>query len=64
MGYDGYKNDILSLIEKHSTAENGAEISLLIQESGMAEEEAESVMQELMKEGEIFAPKPGFLKSI
>lgn len=58
------RQKILSLIEKHSTSEDGAEMTKLIDESGLSEEEAEAIMQDLMKEGEIFSPKPGFLKSI
>lgn len=58
------RQKILTLIEKHSTSEDGVEMNLIVQESQLSEEEAEAVMQDLMKEGEIFSPRPGFLKSI
>ena len=58
------RQKIMDLIEKNSTNENGVEMAMVIEQSGLSEEEAEKIMQDLMKEGEIFSPKPGFLKSI
>lgn len=52
---------ILELIEKET---EGAQINQIIQRSGLKEEEAEKTIDELLKEGEIFQPRTGFLKVI
>jgi len=57
------RQKILELIEK-DTAPEGAEISSLIQNSGLKEQETESIIEELLKEGEVFQPRTGFLKAI
>jgi len=54
---------ILGIIERE-TAPGGAEISKVIQISGLGEEEAEKTIDELLKEGEVFQPRTGFLKVI
>lgn len=57
------RQKILSTIEKISSDE-GADIDDVIEQSGVPEEEADDVVQELLREGEIFAPRPGKLKVI
>ena len=57
------RQKILELIEKE-TAQEGMQISNVIQESGLKEEEAEKIIDELLKEGELFQPRTGFLKVI
>lgn len=57
------RQKILELIEKE-TAQEGAQIGQIIQKSGLKEEAAEKAIDELLKEGEIFQPRKGFLKLI
>ncbi len=57
------RQKILTLIESESSSE-GAQIGLVVQKSGLKEEEAERIIDELLKEGEIFQPRNGFLKVI
>lgn len=54
------RQKILGLVEKA----DGIQISQLMQESGLKEEEAEKIIDELLKEGELFQPRTGFLKVI
>lgn len=54
------RQKILGLVEKA----DGIQISQLVQESGLKEEEAEKIIDELLKEGELFQPRTGFLKVI
>lgn len=54
---------IFNLIEKYNS-EKGADLSLIISESKISEEEADLVIQELLKEGEIFQPSNGRVKII
>ena len=57
------RQKILELIEKE-TASEGAQINQIIQASKLKEEDAEKTIDELLKEGEIFQPRTGFLKVI
>ncbi len=57
------RQKILSLVEREISQE-GIQVSKLIQKSGLKEEEAEKVIYELLREGEIFQPKTGFLKIV
>lgn len=57
------RQKILELVEKE-TAQEGVRITKLIQESNLKEEEAERIIDELLKEGELFQPKAGFLKVV
>ncbi|MBU4502711.1 MAG: hypothetical protein KKA79_08995 [Nanoarchaeota archaeon] len=54
---------IIQLIDKE-TSQQGIEISALIQKSGLKEQDAEEIIDELLKEGEVFQPRTGFLKVI
>jgi len=57
------RQKVLGLIERNNSQE-GAEISNIVQSSGLAEDAAEKVIDELLKEGEVFQPRTGFLKVI
>lgn len=57
------RQKILSLVEKETTKE-GIETTKLISISGLKEEEAEKAIDELLREGELFQPRTGFLKVI
>jgi len=57
------RQKILELVEKE-TSKEGIEITKLIRASGLKEEEAEKAIDELLREGELFQPKAGFLKVI
>ena len=57
------RKTILDLVEKLD-AESGADIDDVIKESKISEAKAESVIQELLKEGEIFECSPNRLKII
>ncbi|MBU1103942.1 MAG: hypothetical protein KJ600_05285 [Nanoarchaeota archaeon] len=54
---------ILQAIEANDTS-NGAEISVVIKNSGVQESEAEAAINELIREGEAFQLKHGFIKLI
>ncbi|MDP2907966.1 MAG: OB-fold nucleic acid binding domain-containing protein [Nanoarchaeota archaeon] len=54
---------ILDFVEKE-TAKEGIETTRLIRLSGLKEEEAEKAIDELLREGELFQPRTGFLKII
>lgn len=54
------RQKILGIVERA----DGIQISQLIQESRLKEEEAEKIIDELLKEGELFQPRTGFLKVI
>lgn len=56
------RQKILALVEKE-TAHEGMQITRLIKESGL-KEEAEQAIDELLREGELFQPRTGFLKVI
>lgn len=55
------RQKILEIIEKET---EGIQISQIIQKSGQKEETAEKIIDELLKEGEVFQPRTGFLKVI
>ncbi len=57
------RQKLLSLIEKNQ-GDAGAEIQSLIGLSGISEEEVNSTLSELLKEGEIYQSKPGFVKIV
>jgi len=57
------RQKILEIVEKETTQE-GMQITQLIQKSGLKEEDAEKIIDELLKEGELFQPRTGFLKVI
>lgn len=55
------RQKILEIVEKSS---EGIQVGQAIQESGLKEEEAEKIIDELLKEGELFQPRTGILKVI
>lgn len=55
------RQKILEIIEKEP---EGIQIGELIKRSGLKEEEAEKAIDELLREGEVFQPRTGFLKVI
>lgn len=55
------RQKILEIIEKEP---EGIQIGELIKQSGLKEEEAEKAIDELLREGEVFQPRNGFLKVI
>lgn len=57
------RQKILEIVE-NETSQEGAQISQVVQRSGLKEEEAEKAIDELLKEGELFQPRTGFLKVI
>ncbi len=57
------REKIVALIEKDSNPQ-GSEIAVIIEGSGLKEEDAESALSELLSEGEAYEPKPGFIKLI
>lgn len=57
------RQKILNLIETLET-EDGADFMGVLNMSGLAQDEAEDIINDLIKEGEIFEPKPGKLKLI
>ncbi len=57
------RQKILDFVEKE-TAKEGIETTKLIRLSGLKEEEAEKAIDELLREGELFQPRTGFLKVI
>ncbi|MDD5253562.1 MAG: hypothetical protein PHG05_00455 [Candidatus Nanoarchaeia archaeon] len=62
-GSDFSRMEIINLIEKKST-EEGVRIDDIIISSSLPEQETEKIIEELLKEGEIFQPKPTFIKLI
>jgi len=54
---------IFDIITKYNS-ENGVDLSKVIEESKLTESEADSIIQELLKEGEIFQPSQGKVKII
>jgi len=57
------RQKILDLIESNDSGD-GVEITDLAADSNLGEEETNSIIQEMLKEGEIFEIKPGKLKLI
>ena len=54
---------IINLVEKNSS-EEGAEINDIMLKSGLEENECKSIINDLLKEGEVFSPRPGKIKLI
>lgn len=54
---------IIDLVEKHSD-EFGADIDIIISTSGIDEKDCEEIIDDLLKEGEVFSPKAGKIKLI
>lgn len=54
---------VMNLIERNSS-EEGAELDGVISKSGLNERECNDVINDLLKEGEVFSPKPGKVKLI
>ncbi|MBI1972914.1 hypothetical protein HYS50_02830 [Candidatus Woesearchaeota archaeon] len=59
---EGVRQKMLNLLEKQG--ELGMDIDMLIQATETEEEEAEKIIEELIKEGEIYMSRPGVLKII
>ena len=59
---EGARQKMLNVLEKQG--ELGMDIDVLIQASETAEEEAEKIIEDLIKEGEIYMSRPGILKII
>lgn len=57
------RQKILNLIEKHNS-ENGASVNEVINNIDINKEKAEQLIQDLLKDGEIYQPKNGRLKII
>lgn len=57
------RQKIINLIESLSD-EHGVKVDDVVKESELDENEAEGIIQDLLKEGEIFQPKANFLKLI
>ena len=53
---------LLNLAEK--AGDDGIDVDALIKSSGLAEQEAEKIMDELLQEGEIYMPRPGHVKIV
>ena len=56
------RQKVLSIIEKAS--ETGISVEEAIASSKLPEEEVESIVQELLKDGEIYMPRPGQVKIV
>ena len=54
------REKVVSLIEK----EDEVEEEKLIQDLGLSEETVKKAIQELLKEGEVYMPRPGYLKMV
>jgi RPA family protein len=54
---------VLNIIEKNSSGD-GADLDDVISKSGLGESECNNLINELLKEGEIFSPRPGKIKLI
>jgi len=57
------REKIMGLIEKNS-GEEGLEIAELVELAHMEEKKAEAVIEELLKEGEAYQPRQGYIKLI
>ena len=57
------KKKILDSIHNLAT-DQGAEISQVLNNLNLSEEEGEKLIDDLLKQGEIYEPKPGYLKSL
>ena len=61
-GNESARQKMLNTLEKQG--ELGMDIDVLIQQAGIEEDEAEKIIEELIKEGEIYMARPGVLKII
>lgn len=61
-GDEGTRQKLLNILEKQG--ELGMDIDVLIKDSETEEGEAEKIIEELIKEGEIYMSRPGVLKII
>ena len=61
-GNEGIRQKILNLLEKQG--ELGMDIDMLIQSAALEEETAEKIIEELIKEGEVYMSRPGVIKII
>lgn len=61
-GNESARQKMLNLLEKQG--ELGMDIDILIQQAGIEEDEAEKLVEDLIKEGEIYMARPGVLKII
>lgn len=57
------RQKILSAIERFST-EEGVKIEKIISESGLSEEDAEAIINELLRDGEIYEPRPSWIRAL
>lgn len=57
------RQKILSALESNSS-DQGLEISKVVELSGLGESQVESIVHDLIMEGEIFEPRKGFLKVV
>ncbi|MBI5391863.1 hypothetical protein HZB00_02565 [Candidatus Woesearchaeota archaeon] len=58
------KRSVVAQLIETLNSGDGADYSLVVQQSGLSEQEAEHVIQELIKDGEVFQNKPGKLCSL
>lgn len=58
-----FRQKILTIIESNSD-DKGLEVSQLIKISGLDEKQVDSIVHDLLAEGEIFEPRKGFLKVV
>lgn len=61
-GNEEIRQKILNLLEKQG--ELGMDIDMLMQSAALEEETAEKIIEELIKEGEVYMSRPGVLKII
>lgn len=57
------RQKIITLVESNS-GDKGLEFSQLVRLSGLGESQVDSIVRELISEGEVFEPRKGFLKVV
>ncbi len=62
-GDEGDKRIVLNMIEKLDDGD-GADYSAIIEELDLAEDEVESVINDLLSDGTCYEPKPGRIKKL
>lgn len=62
-GIGSKRSSIISLIEKENS-EEGADVAVVISKSGLDEKEAQQIIDELVREGEVFEVKPGRVRTL
>jgi len=60
---ESVRRRVIDLVEKHSD-EFGADIEIVISQSGLGDSDCEEIINDLLKEGEVFSPKSGKIKLI